>query len=66
MNKIMKLTMIAIAISVSVFMLSTSLLSHDTPTETRDASKMLYLVPPDHFYRGFLDLLSKLNCSLSK
>ena len=52
MNKIMRLTMIAIAVSVSVFMLSTSLLSNDTPTETRDASKMLYLVTTDHFLQG--------------
>jgi len=36
MNKIMKLTIIAVVVSVSVFMLSTSLFSdgHNAPTDT--------------------------------
>ena len=63
MNKIMKLTIIAIAVSISVFMLSTSLLSQDTPTdaskqveaemeETFGAAPVSFKVYPEHMRAG--------------
>ena len=63
MNKIMKLTIIAIAVSISVFILSTSLLSHDTPTdaskqveaemeETFGAAPVSFKVYPEHMRAG--------------
>ncbi|HIC83967.1 MAG TPA: hypothetical protein EYO93_01075, partial [Nitrososphaerales archaeon] len=61
MNKIIKLTMISIAVSVSIFMLSTSLLSdeHKAPTdapkqieaemeETFGTVPVMFTVYPEH------------------